>query len=58
MMFDDQDGKYDHLTTIPDAPDGDLARRCKDMSRQIEALEGKPQRRYALMQRYRAECQR
>lgn len=29
---------------------------CEEMSREIEALKGKPQRRFALEQRYEAEC--
>lgn len=30
---------------------------CKDLRRQMEELKGKPQRRNAIVQRYRLECQ-
>ena len=33
-----------------------LGYRCQQMARDIEMLEGKPQRRYSLMQRYNYEC--
>jgi hypothetical protein len=35
----------------------DPGAECAEMSRELDALEGKPQRRYALWQRYQAECQ-
>ncbi len=48
-------GSYDHLTTMPRSQTfGD---RCQQMARDIESLRGKPQRRYSLMQRYKAECE-
>ena len=33
-----------------------LAKRCKALSQRAEALKGKPQRRYAALERYRLEC--
>ena len=54
IMFQNQPG-YDHLTTIPEKPS--LGDRCQQMSRDIENLKGKPQRRYSLMQRYKQECE-
>ena len=54
IMFQSQPG-YDHLTTMPEKPS--LGDRCQQMSREIESLKGKPQRRYSLMQRYKQECE-
>lgn len=52
IMFE-QDRRY--LTEKP--PQDDTRwERCRELSRQVEALKGKPQRRYAAAQRYEAEC--
>lgn len=57
IMFQEQKGDYDQLTTLPEKQQESLGERCMEMSRQIEALKGKPQRRNALMEQFRAECQ-
>ena len=46
---------YGHLSTMP--PQQTLGDRCAEMAREIESLEGKPQRRAALAARYQQECQ-
>lgn len=46
---------YEHLTTLPAEPT--LGDRCIEMARELDSLEGKPQRRAALAERYRQECQ-
>ena len=51
MFGDDQRA----LTEQPTKAD-ELTERCKNLSRKVEALKGKPQRRYAAAQRYEAEC--
>ena len=43
------------LTSIPGSSDANWE-ECKALSREIEALKGKPQRRYAASQRYEAQC--
>jgi hypothetical protein len=35
-----------------------LSSHCQEMTRQIKDLNGKPQRKFALQQRYEAECLR
>lgn len=35
-----------------------LSNQCQEMSKQIKALNGKPQRKFALQQRYETECLR
>ena len=32
--------------------------RCAELAKEVEALKGKPQRRFTAAQRYEAECQR
>lgn len=39
------------------APQAESGGDCARMAREIEELEGQPQRRYGLWQRYQAECQ-
>jgi hypothetical protein len=41
-----------------DPKDAELRKRCKEMSQKIEALRGRPLRRSALREEYKAECQR
>jgi len=57
IMFQDQPDRYDHLTTEPKDAGKDLGDKCMQMSRQIEQLKGKPQRRHALIKQYQVECQ-
>jgi len=38
------------------SPEEQFSSRCEEMSKEIESLKGKPQRRFALEQRYQAEC--
>jgi len=35
-----------------------LSNHCQEMSEQIKALKGKPQRKFALQERYETECLR
>ena len=59
IMFKDKgDDQYGHLTKIPENNVGTQDDECMEMSRQIEQLKGKLQRRYAMMEQYRMECQR
>ena len=51
-MFE-QDRRY--LTEKPQQADPRWE-HCRELSRKIEALKGRPQRRYAAAQRYEAEC--
>jgi hypothetical protein len=56
VMFD-QSVEQSQLTTAP----GETAAakdRCAELSAQMEALKGKPQRRHAVAQQYEAECKR
>lgn len=56
IMF--EEGKdYSRLTTLPENS-GDKPDRCTELARQMEALRGKPQRRFAVSQQYEAECKR
>ena len=57
IMFQDKQNEYEHLTTEPKVTGKSQGDQCMEMTRQIEQLKGKPQRRHALMQRYRLECQ-
>ena len=58
IMFQNQEQNRDDLTTLPESQKkktrGD---RCMEMSHEIERLKGKPQRRSAMMDRYRKECE-
>ena len=58
VMFKNRQHNYDHLTTVPDRQQQGLGDQCMEMSRKIKSLKGKPQRRAALMERYRHECER
>lgn len=56
IMFDQKPNpvyQQDNRETLADERD----RHCKELSRKIEQLKGKPQRRYAAAERYKAECQ-
>ena len=50
------DQEYKHLTEKPEQTDS-RAQRCEELSRQIEALKGRPQRRFTAAKRYETECQ-
>jgi len=54
IMFGDQDPVYTEKTRDPGITD--QAEHCKQLRRQTDELKGKPQRRNALVQRYRLEC--
>jgi hypothetical protein len=55
IMFEDSAvDRYEDVTRAPPKPS--LGERCLEMARELEALKGKPQRRSALMARYREEC--
>ena len=54
IMFQDQpDRNSGDLNIIKEDPIGD---KCKQLSDKIESLEGKPQRRFAAIQEYNAQC--
>ena len=54
IMFGDQDPIYTEKTRDTSATN--QAEHCKQLRRQMEELKGKPQRRNAVVQRYRLEC--
>jgi len=59
IMFEKQPDGRDDLTTLPPGQKKkDLADRCAEMSQEITKLKGKPQRRSAMAQLYRQECER
>ncbi len=55
IMFSDKTDFNDQRTKAPDNTES-KGESCMEMSRQIEKLQGKPQRRHAMLERYRAEC--
>lgn len=59
IMFNtDKTNKDDlnYLTTDPNSGNESLSSRCIEMSREIERLKGKPQRRSIATRRYNIEC--
>ena len=54
IMFGDRDPIY--TEQAPDREAADMAEHCKQLRRQMDDLKGKPQRRNAVAQRYRLEC--
>lgn len=54
IMFGDKDPVYTEKTRDQSA--ADMAEHCKQLRRQMDELKGKPQRRNAVVQRYRLEC--
>lgn len=56
IMFDDSED-LSHLTSRP-ASSNEKQDHCAELARQVEALKGRPQRRYAAAQRFEAECKR
>lgn len=55
IMFDKP--TPDYVKSTKDKQSEEHARHCKELSRQVEALKGKPQRRFAASERYKRECQ-
>ena len=55
IMFGDPDPIYQERTR--DTAAEEHSEHCKQLHRQMEELKGKPQRRHAVVERYRLECQ-
>lgn len=58
IMFEPLDAERRDLTTLPTEREADRGERCTALARELEALKGKPQRRYAVSQQFEAECGR
>lgn len=59
IMFETQPDSRDDLTTLPPGQKKkDLADRCAEMSQEITKLKGNPQRRSAMAELHRQECER
>ena len=56
IMFDHQEPQQSDLVTAPENNKDDLSTRCAEMSRLIDELKGKPQRRNIAIKRYELEC--
>ena len=56
IMFDQQPNPV-FQQDKNESPDEERARHCKELSRKMEKLKGKPQRRFAVSERYKLECQ-
>ena len=57
VMFKAPDQTANNLTRLPAGQQSDRGERCQTLAREIEKLKGKPQRRNALSEQYRAECE-
>ena len=58
IMFEKPPENRDYLTTLPEGQKKkSLGDRCMEMSQEVERLKGKPQRRSAMVDRYRKECE-
>jgi hypothetical protein len=58
IMFENQPDDRDYLTTLPgNQKQKSRGDRCMEMLQEAERLKGKPQRRSAMMDRYRKECE-
>ena len=58
IMFESQPHDRDYLTTLPEGQKNkSRGDRCMEMLQEAERLKGKPQRRSAMMDRYRKECE-
>jgi thiaminase len=55
IMFGDPDPLYQERT--PDTTAEEHSEHCKQLRRQMDELKGKPQRRHAVAERYKLECQ-
>jgi hypothetical protein len=53
MMFDPPEHA---ITATPPLEQQSTGDRCEELLHKIEALRGKPQRRHAVLERYRKEC--
>jgi hypothetical protein len=57
-MFENQPDDRDYLTTLSgNQKQQSRGDRCMEMLQEAERLKGKPQRRSAVMDRYRKECE-
>ena len=57
-MFDSQPHSDNYLTTLPESQKKKTrGERCTDMAQEMERLKGRPQRRSAVADRYRKECE-
>jgi len=56
IMFNTDKDDLQYLTTEPESQNNSLSSRCEEMSREIERLKGKPQRRSIATRRYNIEC--
>jgi hypothetical protein len=54
-MFGDPDPIYQERKS--DTATEEHSKYCQQLRRQMEELKGKPQRRHAIVERYRLECQ-
>ena len=52
----DSNNDTSHLVTMPENTSATSENKCQKMAREVEALKGKPQRRYVAKERYEAEC--
>lgn len=52
IMFEPKDHPFTQAPQVTE----DEAEKCAQLTKQIEALKGKPQRRHAAMERYRLSC--
>lgn len=57
IMFETQADGRNELTSIPKTEGISKGEKCQQMSREIDQLKGKPQRRHVLMEQYKAECE-
>ena len=55
IMFGEPDQL--HQEQSRDTSAVELSKHCRELRRQMEELKDKPQRRHAVVQRYRLECQ-
>ena len=56
IMFGDPDPIYTERKK--DTSADELADECQQLRREMDALKGKPQRRHAVVERYKRECTR
>ncbi len=58
IMFESKPHDENYLTTLPESrKEKSRGDRCMEMAQEIERLKGKPQRRSAMADRYRKECE-
>lgn len=57
IMFDTPTPNPNFQQDNKESPNEERARHCKELSRQMEKLKGKPQRRFTVSERYKVECQ-